>query len=107
MEEADARTPLVADDEPVKPGSRAESSLDKPAVETLTNPWALASLALPLASFASGFTGAIADVPIKYYFYDTLGLGASQYYLYSAVTSIPSNLVVLVGLLADQSLIHI
>ena len=99
-EDEAARTPLVADDgEPLKPSRDAPP--DKPALETLTNPWALASLALPLASFASGFSGAIADVPIKYYFYDTLGLGASQYYLYSAVTSIPSNLVVLVGLLAD------
>ena len=79
-----ASTPLVGPSSGGGNGGVTKPPSHSPPVADLVNPWVLASLALPLATFASGFTGAVADVPMKYYFYDTLGLGANQYYVYSA-----------------------
>ena len=88
--------------EPLEEAAAAAPLIDRArGAAAAADPWALANLALPVSSLASGFVASLASVPIYFYFYDVLGLGATQYYVYEAVMSVPSACVVGFGFLAD------
>ena len=65
--------------EPLEEAAAAAPLIDRArGAAAAADPWALANLALPVSSLASGFVASLASVPIYFYFYDVLGLGATQ-----------------------------